>query len=106
MFYLMGRAHTGGYIFPCPNSGKCRQFHFEKMGFKWVSYPHDYGTIRIERDTVYGFKTYVGSFKCCTSGDCHLPLNQAEASKLNKLLGNELKDIEVDDDFLELLNEF
>jgi hypothetical protein len=106
MFYLMGKPHNGEYVYPCPTNGKCRQLYFENMGFLWVTYPHDYGTIRIEKDTEHGFKTYVGTYKCCTFGDCHKPLTQAVATELNRTLGLELKDIAVDDDFLELLNDF
>ncbi len=90
------------YIFPCKTTGKCRQLMFKEHGWDWSdSYPK-FGGIRLERLTEYGFYQGLGNYKCCTQ--CHLPLNQAEATRVNKLLGNRLDDIIIDDDFLELLN--
>lgn len=93
------------YIFPCKNNGKCRQLYFEEMGFKWVTYSHDYGTVQVYSDSKHGkWDNRIANFKCCTG--CHLPINQTEATRINRELGLELAEIVIDDDFLELLNDF
>lgn len=96
------------YIYPCKNNGKCRQLKFEEWGMKWVTYAHDYGTVQVYSDSKHGdWTNRIASFKCCTS--CHLPINQAEATRINKELGLSLEDITddtFDDDFLEALNDF
>lgn len=93
-----------GYIFPCENNGDCRKLTFEKMGADWSdSYPKN-GVIQVNTVGKHGIPQWRGKYKCCTQ--CHLPLNQAEAAKANKLLGNKLTDMKPDDDFLGLLDEF
>lgn len=93
------------YIFPCKTNGRCRQLYFEDMGFKWVTYSHDYGTVHIFSDSKHGaWVNKVAQFKCCTK--CHLPINQAEATRINKELGLTLAEVVIDDDFMELLNDF
>jgi hypothetical protein len=93
------------YLFPCKNNGRCRQLKFEEWGMKWNTYAHDYGSVNIFQDSAYGdWDNKIASFKCCTQ--CHLPINQVEATRINRLLGYELTEVEVDDDFLELLNDF
>lgn len=77
---------------------------FEEQGFKWETYACDHGVVNLDRPNEHGWTTRIGSYKCCTQ--CHLPINQAEATRVNKLLGFELAEIKVDDDFLELLNDF
>lgn len=93
------------YIYPCKTDGRCRQLKFEEWGMKWETFSHDYGTVHIYRDSAHGnWSNRVASFKCCTS--CHLPINQAEATRINRELGLELKEVEIDDEFMELLNDF
>ncbi len=95
------------YIFPCKNNGKCRQLHFEEMGFKWVTYETDHGVVHIYKDSAYGkWDNRIASFKCCTQ--CNLPVNQAEATRINKELGLavDTSEEQYDDDFLAALNDF
>lgn len=95
------------YIFPCKTNGKCRQLKFEEWGMKWVTYNHDFGVVHIYKDSKHGsWDNRIASFKCCTS--CHLPINQAEATRINKELGLSVEDtaVDIDPDFLELLNGF
>ena len=80
-----------GYVFPCETNGQCAAKLYERYGWNVKIYSL-WGTRRI-----FGVK-----FKCCTR--CHLPLNKREADRLNKELGYSLSDVEVDKDFLELLN--
>lgn len=90
------------YIYPCKTGGKCQQHLFESYGIPWRdSYPKN-GVIGIWTDKGYGFDSFRGRYKCCTQ--CHLPLNQLEATKANKLLGNKLEEVVFDDEFMELLN--
>lgn len=91
------------YIYPCKNNGKCRQIYFENMGFVWETFPHDYGVVHIYENSKHGdWSDRVASFKCCTK--CNLPINQAEATRINGELGLSLAEVEIDDDFMELLN--
>lgn len=93
------------YIYPCKNNGRCRQLKFEEWGMNWETYHSDHGTVHVYSDSKHGdWVNRLASFKCCTS--CHLPVNQAEATRINKLLGLELAEVKIDDDFLELLNDF
>ena len=67
------------------------------MGFKWVTYSHDYGTVQVYSDSKHGaWDNRIANFKCCTG--CHLPINQTEATRINRELGLELAAVEVDDD--------
>ena len=93
------------YVFPCKSNGKCRQLTFERMGLEWSgNYPKN-GVIQVTTvSEKFGIPQWQGKYKCCT--ECHLPLNQAEAAKANKLLDNKLEDMKPDDDFLETLNGF
>lgn len=93
------------YLYPCKNNGRCRELKFQAWGMKWVTYEHDYGVVHIYSKSEYGdWSDRTNSFKCCTS--CHLPINQAEATRINRELGLSLKEVEIDDDFMELLNDF
>lgn len=90
------------YLYPCINKGKCRQLQFEKYGIDWKdTYPKN-GIINVWTDKGYGFDSFRGRYKCCTA--CHKPLNQVEATKANKLLGNKLEEVTFDDEFMELLD--
>lgn len=95
------------YIFPCKNSGQCRQIYFEQMGFKWETYYSDHGVVHVYSDKEYSqWENRLGSFTCCVK--CHLPYNQAEATRINKILGLTIdtSNNEFDDDFLAALNDF
>jgi len=81
-----------GYVFPCPNNGRCRQILMEEVFGRYFPVFVYNGTRRI-----YGVQ-----FKCCTQ--CHLPVSKREAERLNRELGYTPNDIEIDSDFLELLN--
>jgi hypothetical protein len=77
----------------------------EEMGIKWETFPWDYGTKYIYDETdTSKFRPPIAEYKCCTK--CHLPFDQAEATRINKLLGNELNEEPIDEDFLEILNDF
>jgi len=91
------------YIYPCKNNGKCRQLKFEEWGMNWETFNSDHGVVHIYKDSAHGsWDNKIASFKCCTQ--CHLPINQAEATRINRELGFELAEVKIDDDFLELLN--
>lgn len=80
------------YQFPCPTDGQCRAIIMEEAGIRgWKSYV-THGTKRI-----FGVK-----FNCCIQ--CHLPVSKREAERLNKELGYTPDDIEIDSDFMDLLN--
>lgn len=81
-----------GYVFHCENNGNCREMQFREWGFKW---PHK--TFISGERRIFGVK-----FKCCTW--CHLPVSKREADRLNKELGYTPDDIEIDSDFLDMLN--
>lgn len=92
------------YIYPCKNNGDCRKLLYEEQGWNWdTGYP-PYGVVHVTEMTVHGFEVTRAGFKCCTQ--CHLPINQAEATRVNRELGLDIVDVEIDDDFMELLNEF
>lgn len=92
------------YIFPCKNEGRCRQIMFQENNLAWYdSYPK-FGKINVVTDSPMGFPVHRGSYKCCTQ--CHLPLDGIESALANRLYGISAKDIEIDDDFLKVLNEF
>lgn len=81
-----------GYVFPCKNNGHCRKLLMEEAFDKpWREYV-THGTKRM-----FGIR-----FKCCTQ--CHLPVSKREAEWLNRELGYTPNDIEIDSNFLELLN--
>jgi len=80
-----------GYVFPCKTNGNCRKELMEAYDIR-IPFYVTHGTKRI-----FGVK-----FKCCTQ--CHLPVSKREADWLNKELGYSLNDIEIDSDFLDLLN--
>lgn len=80
------------YQFPCPNNGHCRKLLMEKaFGKEWREYV-THGTKRL-----FGVK-----YDCCTQ--CHLPVSKREADWLNKELGYTPYDIEIDSDFMDVLN--
>ena len=90
------------YVFPCKNKGECRRLEWEKWGKEYPEYAVKHGVVSVWVNSKHGFEVFKGRYKCCTG--CHLPLNQAEATLANKLLGNTLEEITFDDEFLELLN--
>lgn len=101
------------YVYACKTKGLCGRVAYEERNGE-NSWPFDntlmHGIIRVDRpreahekDTLDG-KILLGKYKCCTL--CHLPLNLAEAAKANKLLGKSLSDVTIDDDFMELLNDY
>lgn len=95
------------YIFPCKTNGDCRKQKFEEWGMKWITYATDFGVVHIYKDSAHGsWDNRIASFKCCTQ--CHLPINQAEATRINRELGFELvaSNDDYDDDFLAALNDF
>lgn len=92
------------YVFPCKSNGQCRQLMFNEHGWEWSEgYPKN-GVVQVTTVGKFDIPQWRGKYKCCTQ--CHLPLNQAEAARANKLLGNKLEDVKIDDDFMELLNGF
>jgi|SRR5213595_2204003 len=94
----LGEVKKAGYLFPCPTKGRCARIAFEEVDWEWDdSYP-SFGNFNI-RDEEGKSLFY---FKCCTN--CHKPLNQEQATKVNAFLGNTLEELKIDDDFLELLN--
>ena len=79
------------YQFPCPTDGQCRKLLFERYGWNVKIY------------SLWGYKRIFGvRYRCCTQ--CHLPLNKKVADWLNQELGYTSDDIEIDKDFMELLN--
>lgn len=78
---------------------------FEEYGIEWLDTFRKYGVVQVHSKSAHGdWTNKVAEFKCCTQ--CHLPVDQAEATKINKLLGLDLDTVEIDDDFMELLNDF
>lgn len=75
---------------------------FESHGWEIPDgYPRN-GVIQvITSSEKFDIPQWRGKYKCCTQ--CHLPLNQAEAAKANRFLGNKLEDVKIDADFMELL---
>lgn len=92
------------YVFPCKNNGRCRQMMYEEQGWNWTGHYPKYGVVHLYEETKFGFETFRAGYHCCTQ--CHLPVDQAEATKLNTLLGFKLDEVVIDDEFLELLNDF
>lgn len=91
------------YVFPCKSNGQCRKLMFESKGWEWSdSYPKNGVVQVITNSEKFDIPQWRGKYKCCTQ--CHLPLNQAEAAKANRFLGNKLEDVKIDADFMELLN--
>ena len=89
------------YIYKCPTDGQCRRKTFERNGIPWKPEYQRTGNKHFYTESPHGIPLEY-SYKCCTQ--CHLPINLAEAIRINKLLGHKLEDEKLDDDFMELLN--
>lgn len=81
----------GGYVFPCKTNGQCLALLFESYGW----HIRIYSSVGYRR--MFGVK-----YRCCTQ--CHLPINKRESDWLNKELGYTPNDIDIDPNFLDLLN--
>lgn len=92
------------YVYPCTTKGRCKHIEWGKWGKVYPDYGIKHGVVNVWVDSPHGFEVFKGAYKCCIG--CHLPLNQAEATLANKLLGNSLEDEKPDLEFLELLNGF
>lgn len=84
----------------CPTDGRCRELMFDKHGIDKRGLDFGPGTkTALKDEPVFSELRY----KCCS--DCHLPVNQQEAARINRWLGVSASEIvlELDDDFLNAL---